>query len=423
MAIFKLAHEGKNLRQLKNIVRYNSKNKKGFNSETNPRLIAVHSNCGYCLNIDNGNEYKQLLDNFILTADANAQLSTNSRQKYLYEHSIISFSIEDDKKLGMKKATELAIETAKQYEPDFENLPYMLWPQIDSGKLHFHLVKCYFNEQGKYFKQSFPMKKMNSSAQKIEKKHNLTLTGKNDPHNYIWKTQKNGKKKKIYFPQSNKNNIKIAKNRAIDLKIEIDEKGNIEYFNKLTNEILKNKNRVKSLIKKRSLIEKKAQRDIKAFNSENNELLKSVKYSIWQNHLTDYAKIDKKERSEKIEINNADKEELKNKVRSQFLSINEQGKKFQSKIKVKSIKLDKCKNEIDTEQRNLLTIKNNNNKLNEIKTIINEAYRYSENAKIFLNKINANQIEACIVFRENMEGGITILVKHNWTPDFVIFHS
>ena len=71
MAIFTLAHEGKNLRQLRNIVRYNSKNKKGFNSDINPRLIAVHSNCGYCLNIDDENEYKQLVENFILTADAN----------------------------------------------------------------------------------------------------------------------------------------------------------------------------------------------------------------------------------------------------------------------------------------------------------------------------------------------------------------
>lgn len=411
MAIFTLAHEGKNLQQLRNIVRYNSKNKKGFNSDINPRLIGVHSNCGYCINIDDENEYKQLVENFILTADANAQLSTNSRQKYLYEHSVISFSIEDDKKLGMKKATELAIETAKQYDPNFEDLPYMLWPQIDSGKLHFHLVKCYFNEQGKYFKQSFPMKKMNSSAQKIEKKHKLTFTGKNDPKNYIWKTQKNGKKKKIYFPQGNKNNNIIAKNRAIDLKIKIDDKGNIEYFNKLTNEIITDKNKANSLTSKKKTLQSNANKKIKAVNSENKKLAEPVNYPFIQkyitNHFTNRIKIDQFERSEKIKINKIFKIKLKKAVNSEFSKINTAGKKIENSIKIKNAELDHCKKEMKQDQAGLDLQKSKNEQLNEIKNIINKAYRHSKTPEIFIKKINDNAIEACISFRENGQGGIS----------------
>jgi len=411
MAIFTLAHEGKNLRQLRNIVRYNSKNKKGFNSEKNPRLIAVHSNCGYCLNIDDENEYKQLVDNFILTADANAQLSTNSRQKYLYEHSIISFSVEDDKKLGIKKATDLVIETAKQYDPNFEDLPYMLWPQIDSGKLHFHIVKCYFNEQGKYFKQSFPMKKMNSAVQKIEKKDKLTFTGKNDPNNYIWKTNKDGKKKKIYFPQANKNNNKIAKNRAIDLKIKIDDKGNIEYFNKLTNEIITDKHKANSLTSRKKILQRNVNQKIKAVNSGNKKLAEPVNYSFIQkyitNHFTNRIKIDQFERSEKIKINKIHKVKLKKVVNSNFLKINRVGKKLENSIKIKNAELDHCKNEMKQDQAGLDLQKSKNKQLNEIKNIINKAYRHSKTPETFIKKINDNGIEACISFRENEQGGIT----------------
>ncbi|MGR6779792.1 hypothetical protein ACU5B6_09195 [Moritella viscosa] len=407
MAIFTLAHEGKNLRQLRNIVRYNSKNKKGFNSDTNPRLIGVHSNCGYCLNIDDENEYNQLVDNFILTVDSNSQLSTNSRQKYLYEHSVISFSIEDDKKLGMKKATELAIETAKQYDPNFENMPYMMWPQTDSGKLHFHIVRGLHDENGEYYKQSFPKKKMNISTQKIEKTHDLTLTGKNDLNNYIWKTQKNGKKKKIYFPQGNKNNDKIAKNKAIDLKIEIDEKGNIEYFNKLTNEKIGYKNEIDSLKSKKKTIQKNADKKIKAVNSENKTLAKTVKYSIWQKYFTNYEKVDQIERSEKIKINKIYKTKLKNTVKRKFSQANKEGKKLESSIKIKNTELDQCKSEMNKDQADLDLQKSKNEQLNEIKNIINNAYRNSETPEMFIKKINENEIEACINIRENGQGGIS----------------
>lgn len=197
MAIFSLKHEATTIKQLKKVVKYNSNDKAGLNNSNNPRLISVSSNCGYCSDINDQNDYKQLVDNFILSVDANSQLSKNSRQKYLYEHSIISFSNEDDEKLGMTNALKLAIKTAKKYDPNFEKTPYMIWPQVDSGKLHFHIVRGYHDETGNYHRQSNSGLKRQSAVQKIEKDYELTLTGKNDPKNYVWKTDVNNKKKNI----------------------------------------------------------------------------------------------------------------------------------------------------------------------------------------------------------------------------------
>jgi hypothetical protein len=407
MAVFLLAHEGKSLRQLKNVVRYNSINKKGLNSDLNPRLIGVQSNCGYCLNVDDKNEYNQLVSNFMLTVEANSQLSTNSRQKYLYEHSVISFSVYDDKKLGLKKATELALETAKKYDPNFEDMPYMIWPQIDSQKLHFHILRGYFDDSGKYHRQSYSDTKMGNSAQKIEKKYALTYTGKNDPNNYIWKTDKKGKKKKIYFPQGNKNNDKIAKNKAIDLKIKIDDKGNIEYFNKLTNKKIGYENKINSLTLKKKTIKEKLNKKIKEINAVNKKLAKRVKYSIWQKHFSNYSKIDLFERSEKITINNINKIDLKKSVKNQFSRINTEEKKIQDSINSKSNKLDHCKSEMKNDKSVLDLHKTHNEKINDIKNIINNAYRNSESSEMFIKEINKNGIEACINIRKNGQGGIS----------------
>ena len=218
MAIFSLKHEATTINQLKKVVKYNSNDKAGLNNTNNPRLISVSSNCGYCSNVNDENEYNQLVDNFILSVDANSQLSKNSRQKYLYEHSIISFSNDDDERLGMANALKLAIKTAKKYDPNFEKTPYMIWPQVDSGKLHFHIVRGYHDETGNYHRQSNSGLKRQSAAQKIEKEHKLTLTGKNNPDNYIWKIDADNKKKKIYVPSLSDDHKKIAKNKAIDYK-------------------------------------------------------------------------------------------------------------------------------------------------------------------------------------------------------------
>ncbi len=247
MAMFRNLHNGQTLRDLRNIIRYNSNDKKGLNSAENPRLIDVISNVDYCSDINNKNEYKNFIENFINTVDSNFQYRKNQRQKYLYEHNVISFDHEDDTKLGMKKATELAIEMYRNYDPNFEGTPYLIYPQVDSGKLHFHVIKVFHDENGNYNKQSDSKTKMNSAAQKLERKYDLKLTGRNDPNNYIWKTSKNGIKTKKYFPQANNGNYKTTKNKALDLQIRIDEKGNIEYFKKVSKNIENHHAKIKKL--------------------------------------------------------------------------------------------------------------------------------------------------------------------------------
>jgi hypothetical protein len=100
MAVFISLHNGKTLRNLRNIIRYNTNDKKGLNNKDNPRLIDVHSNIGDCESVLDTVEYQNLMDDFVLSIEANSKLSTNQRQKYIYEHSTISFEMEDDEKLG-----------------------------------------------------------------------------------------------------------------------------------------------------------------------------------------------------------------------------------------------------------------------------------------------------------------------------------
>jgi hypothetical protein len=167
MAVFISLHNGKTLRNLRNIIRYNTNDKKGINNKDNPRLIGVHSNVGDCESVLDTEQYQNLMDDFALNIEANSMLKTNKRQKYIYEHSTISFEMKDDEKLGMKKATKLALEIAKKANPN--GAPQMLWPQIDTdkNKLHFHLVRGLHDENGKYQKKSNDFHTMNNFLQKL----------------------------------------------------------------------------------------------------------------------------------------------------------------------------------------------------------------------------------------------------------------
>ena len=86
MAVFRAIQNGKTLRNLRNIIRYCSVDKKGLNNKDNPRLIDVYSNIGDCENVLNIPGYQALMDDFVLTIEANSKLSTNKKQKYIYEH-------------------------------------------------------------------------------------------------------------------------------------------------------------------------------------------------------------------------------------------------------------------------------------------------------------------------------------------------
>jgi len=407
MAVFRNLHNGMSLRDIRNVIRYNSNDKKGLNNAENPRLIDVISNIGYCLNVSDKHEYKQLTDNFINIIDSNFQYRKNQRQKYLYEHSMISFDHEDDAKLGMKKATELAIEMYKEYDSNFDDTPYIIFPQVDSQKLHYHIIKGFHDEDGNYNKQADFKLKMNAAAQKIERTYGLKLTGKNDPKNYIWKTSKNGKKTKKYFPKSNKNDEKTAKNKALDLQIKIDENGNIEYFKKINKSIENLHAKIKQLNDAKNIIKAKEADEILKRKNEISNLEKPIKYGFFQKLLTNDEDLDKIEISSKIKKNSSEIAQIKVNIKPKILNINQKNAVINSSLNNQNKKLKKI-NKLISDDINLIdSQKSKNDKSSTFRDVINNAYRSSETAEIFLKTLNDNNIEAAISFRENGQGGIS----------------
>ncbi|GAA0241287.1 hypothetical protein [Marinomonas primoryensis] len=408
MTIFSLKHEATTIKQLKKVIKYNSNDKVGLNNTNNPRLISVSSNCGYCSNVNDENEYNQLVENFILSVDANSQLSKNSRQKYLYEHSVISFSNDDDERLGMANALKLAIKTAKKYDPNFEKTPYMIWPQVDSGKLHFHIVRGYHDELGNYHRQSNSGLKRQSAVQKIEKENKLTLTGKNNPDNYIWKIDVNNKKKKIYVPNLNDDHKKIAKNKAIDYNCKIDELGNIKYSlktkeNKLNSSINKNKDIHRSN-------KKKVNNKINVIYGKITELEKPIKYSVFKkvkNWFTDQVKIDKEYNENLIKNNENKVSKLEGMIKDDWRIKNNTHRKILGKKIINERKI----NVVNNEEKYILDKKddllNNDDIFSNLKNTVNNAYRSSKTTQEFIDILNDNKIEIFLNMRENGTGGIT----------------
>lgn len=403
MAVFKSLHFGESIKALKGVIRYNTVNKKGFNSDINPRLISVISNVGFCDDVNDQESYKRLTQNLILDIEANSLLSTNKRQKYLYEHSTISFDREDDERYGMKKLTELALKIANEANPN--GAPQMLWPQIDSGKLHFHLVRGMHDENGVYQKKKHEFIKINNYIQKLEVEENLTLTGKNNPDNYIWKTV-NGKKKKTYFPQSDKDN-KVSKNKDIDYSIKVNEKGKIQYFKKLKKNIAENRQTEKEWIQRKNKVFLNKINKIEKLENSIDNLKKPIKLTFWQKHFTQKEKIELAERA--IEINNKNNEILK--IEDEAESKKSRADKKLNSVS-KSLKADrktikKLKKIIINDRVHLNENTLKSEKYNDFRTVINNAYRTSKNAESFLKALNENDIEACISYRSNGQGGIS----------------
>lgn len=415
MAVFISLHKGGSIRALRGIIRYNSKAKKGFRDDTNPRLIGVISNSGFCDDVSDEESYKRLTENFVLDIHSNSLLSTNKRQKHIYEHSTISFDRADDEKYGMKKLTELALKIANEANPN--GAPQMLWPQIDSGKLHFHLVRGLHDENGKYQLKSNDYHRVNNFIQKLEKSENLTLTGKNDPNNWIWKTV-NGKKKKTYFPGDKSSSNKIAKNKIRDMKILINDAGDIKYINKINANIqatedLKNKNLSYRGKNKRLKISK-----IKPLQDENEELEKPIKYGVLQSASNWIAKQLLEPETTKAY---RDRQEVDKKIKDNYKKMDKVNEKFISNNQIINEKLHKNNMSLGKLKKDRKNYHDKKNQQKEdfklkvdhadgninFKNIINNAYRKSANSKEFLKLLDENEIEACVSFRENGQGGIS----------------
>jgi len=177
MAIAKLLHEGETVKQLKNTIRYNTVAKEYLNSPDNPRLLQAISNLGI-IDISDPIRYQDFMLEFINEITLNQSLSSNKRQKKLYAHEMISFEDEDNARFNQEELAQISIELLSDLY-DMENTPYVIYPQKDSGRLHFHFIRSSFSSDGTYQRVKNSKRAMRVSCEAIELKYNLTLTGKN----------------------------------------------------------------------------------------------------------------------------------------------------------------------------------------------------------------------------------------------------
>lgn len=177
MAIAKLLHEGESVRQLKNTIRYNTVAKEYLNSAENPRLLQAISNLGI-IDISDPEVYQTFMTNFIDEILLNKSLSKNKRQTKLYAHEMLSFEHEDNLRFEQDELAQFSVEILSELY-DMENTPYIIWPQTDSGHLHFHVVRSMYSNDGTYQRVKNSKLKMRKSCEIIEKRYNLTFTGNN----------------------------------------------------------------------------------------------------------------------------------------------------------------------------------------------------------------------------------------------------
>ncbi|MGC9553192.1 relaxase/mobilization nuclease domain-containing protein [Vibrio metoecus] len=100
------------------------------------------------------------------------------KTKHLYDHVVVSFSEDDDKKLDRFKQMDIiikALKTDKNFK-DIEITPYVIWPQEDSGKRHFHMVISRFNYAGEFRNNAFSKLELRKTAMQAESKYKITKT-------------------------------------------------------------------------------------------------------------------------------------------------------------------------------------------------------------------------------------------------------
>ncbi|MCD9490172.1 hypothetical protein GLP30_04930 [Photobacterium phosphoreum] len=177
MAIAKLLHEGATIKQLKNVIRYNTVAKEYLNSPDNPRLLQVLSNLGI-IDISDPQAYQDFMDMFVEEIKLNKSQSTNQRQNKLYAHEVISFEDNDNARFSQNELAKISIELLSHLY-DMQNTPYLIYPQQDSGRLHFHFIRGQHSSNGVYQRVKNSKRKMRVACEAIERKYQLTLTGNN----------------------------------------------------------------------------------------------------------------------------------------------------------------------------------------------------------------------------------------------------
>ncbi len=179
--IISIKHSGKDVGALKKIIRYNTNDKKPLNSSENPRLIGVQSSMGFC-DHTNKAEYDEFMQQFVDEVKETQRLHARNHNrratKHLYDHVVVSFSETDDKKHNQYQQMEIiikALKTDKNFK-DIELTPYMIWPQTDSGKRHYHMVISRFNYAGEFRNNAYSRLELRKTAMRAEKAFKLTKT-------------------------------------------------------------------------------------------------------------------------------------------------------------------------------------------------------------------------------------------------------
>ncbi|MCG3727765.1 relaxase/mobilization nuclease domain-containing protein [Vibrio cincinnatiensis] len=179
--IISIKHSGADVRALKKIIRYNINDKKPLNSSKNPRLLGIRSSMGVCDHTDK-TEYNRFMLQFVDEVKETQRLHQKNHKrrktKHLYDHVVVSFSEDDDKKLDRFKQMDIiikALKTDKNFK-DIEITPYVIWPQEDSGKRHFHMVVSRFNYAGEFRNNSYSKLELRKTAMQAESKYKLTKT-------------------------------------------------------------------------------------------------------------------------------------------------------------------------------------------------------------------------------------------------------
>ncbi|EKO3660954.1 hypothetical protein M3929_000177 [Vibrio metschnikovii] len=179
--IISIKHSGADVRALKKIIRYNTNDKKPLNSSKNPRLLGIRSSMGVCDHTDK-TEYNRFMLQFVDEVKETQRLHQKNHKrrktKHLYDHVVVSFSEDDDKKLDRFKQMDIiikALKTDKNFK-DIEITPYVIWPQEDSGKRHFHMVVSRFNYAGEFRNNSYSKLELRKTAMQAESKYKLTKT-------------------------------------------------------------------------------------------------------------------------------------------------------------------------------------------------------------------------------------------------------
>ncbi|HAS6237039.1 TPA: hypothetical protein I7194_06065 [Vibrio vulnificus] len=175
--IYEVLHNSNSTTSLKNTVDYvlNSKNENDYDSRT---LIVSNENGVFDNNLD---LVAILKDNFINKVLNNREAKKQRSDAGLYSHIACGFSPEDHENKTDEELRQLAIQGLRETTPDFDNVPFLCVLQNDSGTKHFHFVLPRLSNNGVFSDLKDNFLRYKEVAERLERQHNLVLTGDNVP--------------------------------------------------------------------------------------------------------------------------------------------------------------------------------------------------------------------------------------------------